>query len=70
MKGDLKQQTGDQGQDHSGVQMQQGQVRLDHDWNAQRNSPTACICLLVLSLVLIIVWILVCERRLSEGRPQ
>ena len=72
MKGDFNQQTGDQGKDYGGVQMEQGQVQLDHDWNAQRGSGQCTLCkwLFVLNLMLAITWILVCQRRLPEDRPQ
>ena len=72
MKGDFGQQTGGQGKDYSGVLMQQGQVQLDHDWNAQRGSGQCTLCkwLLVLSLILAVVWMLVCQKNRPEDRPE
>ena len=71
MKGDFGQQTGDPGKDYSGVQMQQGGVQLDHDWDSQQGSGQCSLCkwLLVLNLVLAIAWILLCQKCPPEDRP-
>jgi hypothetical protein len=71
MKGNFDQQTGGQGKDYSGVQMQQGGVQSDHDWDPQPDSGRCDLCkwLLVLNLVLAIVWLLVCQRIPPEDRP-